>query len=183
MNKRRKRTLLLLLLLSLISVGAADSERLASAESRRRSGSHWDADWRMALHDVFASGHNRREKRLSVNNVDRLEVKWIFDQEVANHEVGPIHATPVALDNKVFVGSTWGRFYALDRQGLPKWEFTTLPPNPLLGQLLITPSDNNDGQSSGGVVGTPIIGAAVLPKNYPLVIFGDQDGNIYALPS
>lgn len=134
-------------------------------------------DWRMALYDVVASGHNRWERRLSSNNVNQLVVKWVFDQQDAGHEVGPIHATPVVRGKRVYVGASTGRFYAIDDQGKPEWEFITAPPNPLLEAAVITPV----GGAAAGVVGTPIISAAVLPDNYPYVIFADTDGNVYAL--
>ncbi|MDH5674756.1 MAG: hypothetical protein OEZ06_21690 [Myxococcales bacterium] len=54
-----------------------------------------DRSWSMALYDAVASGHNPRERSISPQNVDQLEFKWRFDEAVAGHEVGPIHATPV----------------------------------------------------------------------------------------
>jgi polyvinyl alcohol dehydrogenase (cytochrome) len=135
-------------------------------------------DWPMASYDAVASGHNTRDRQIGVDNVAELEVKWVFDEEDAGHPVGPVHASPVVKGNHVYVGTNFGRFYALDRDGSLLWEVETRQPNPLLAELVVpTPV----GGPATGAVATPVTGAAVLPRHHPLVIFGDLDGNIYAL--
>jgi polyvinyl alcohol dehydrogenase (cytochrome) len=134
------------------------------------------ADWPMALYDPLASGHNPHERLLGRENVAQLEVKWRFDARSAGHDVAPIHATPVVAADTVYVGSLSGVFYAVDREGRLLWQYHTRPPNPVLATLKATPV--------GAVLGTgtaPIVGAAVLPAGRPHVIFGDLDGNVYAL--
>ncbi|WP_170136162.1 PQQ-binding-like beta-propeller repeat protein [Nannocystis exedens] len=131
----------------------------------------------MALHDARGSGYNDGEKLLRPSTVGALEVKWRFDAADAGHEVGPIHASPVVLDDRVYVGSNLGRFYAIDRDGDMSWTYLPLQPNPLLASLVV-PSPIG---SPIEAVATPIVGAAVLPSHKPYVIFGDMDGNLYAL--
>lgn len=142
------------------------------------SQAQYDQDWRMAAYDVVASGHNRGESQLGVDNVGDLEVKWVFDDEDAGHAVGPIHATPVVWSSTIFVGSAFGRFYAVARDGRLLWAYETRQPNPLLGAVVIPAPI---GGVVSGAVATPVVGAAVLPASVPYVIFGDLDGNIYAL--
>lgn len=135
-------------------------------------------DWPMASYDATASGHNRRETAIGIDNVGSLEVKWVFEEADVGHKVGPVHGSPVVIDDAVYFGTNFGRYYKLDRAGELRWEFVTRPPNPFLG-ILVPTSPRGDPQAEA--VGSPITGAAVLPKNHPLVIFGDIDGNIYAL--
>ncbi len=140
-------------------------------------GSGGGKDWTMALYDAVGSGHNTKENQLKPGNVHKLKVRWRFDAADAGHEVGPIHATPVVQDDRVYVGSNLGRFYAIDDDGDLLWTYLPLQPNPLLGALVV-PSPIG---SPINAVATPIVGAAVLPRSKPYVIFGDMDGNLYAL--
>ena len=135
-------------------------------------------DWTMTGYDAEASHHNQDELTLDSGNVGSLEVKWIFDDSVAGHEVGPVHATPAVKGGKIFFGTNFGRFYALDPEGHLLWEYETRQPNPLLDQLVIPAPVGGEIE---GAVATPVVGGAVTPKNGGLVIFGDLDGNIYAL--
>ncbi|MCW4015667.1 MAG: PQQ-binding-like beta-propeller repeat protein [Candidatus Bathyarchaeota archaeon] len=51
---------------------------------------------------------------------EELEVKWIFDTDSA------IFSSPVAAEDKIFIGSIAGTFYALDHiTGDVEWEFKT----------------------------------------------------------
>lgn len=134
-------------------------------------------DWPMALHDPRGSGYDDEELLLRPSTVHKLAVKWRFDAADAGHEVGPIHATPVVADGRVYVGSNLGRFYAIDDDGDLLWTYLPLQPNPLLASLVV-PSPIG---SPVDAVATPIVGAAVLPRHKPYVIFGDMDGNLYAL--
>ncbi len=135
-------------------------------------------DWTMAGYDAVASHHNPQEDALRANTVGQLEVKWNFDNDDAGHDVGPIHASAVVKGGKIFVGASAGRFYAIDRDGTMDWFYVTRPLNPIYGSIFPT---SPIGSGLPGAVGTPIVGAAVTPKNHGLVIFGDLDGNVYAL--
>jgi polyvinyl alcohol dehydrogenase (cytochrome) len=135
-------------------------------------------NWPMALHDPAASGFNPFEHDIGLHNAHQLEVKWVFDAHDVDHPVGPIHATPVVMGETIYVGSTLGRFYAISRDGARRWEYVTRPPNPLLAAVL-TPAPT--GVPIPDAAGTPIVGAAVVPATLPYVIFGDLDGNVYAL--
>jgi polyvinyl alcohol dehydrogenase (cytochrome) len=134
-------------------------------------------DWTMAGYDVLGSFNNREEKQVGKKNVHELEVKWRFDETTAGEPVGPIHATPMVKGNKIYVGSSLGRFYALDRDGQLLWQYVTRPPSALQAALGIgTPVGGQTGANTA-----PIFGAAVLPKTRNVVIFGDINGNLYAL--
>lgn len=167
--------------LALALVAMSCTEDTAAIDERWYPGfdlSPGDArDWPMALHDALGTGHNDGETSLGKSTVGKLVVKWRFDKADTGHEVGPIHASPVVMDDRVYVGSNLGRFYAISPNGKPLWTYLPLQPNPLLGSLVV-PSPVGSPISA---VATPIVGAAVLPRHKPYVIFGDMDGNLYAL--
>ena len=77
----------------------------------------------------------------------------------------------------VYVGSNLGRFYAIDRDGQLLWEYLPWQPNPFLASIVVPSPIGSPVQA----VATPIVGGAVLPRTVPYVIFGDLDGNLYAL--
>ena len=82
------------------------------------------------------------------------------------------------MGDTIYVGSTLGRFYTISHDGARRWDYVTPPPNPLL-EAILTPAPT--GEPIPDAAGTPIVGAAVLPAQLPYVIFGDLDGNVYAL--
>jgi outer membrane protein assembly factor BamB len=154
-----------------------NSDGASSAAQSLKKGKGHDKAWSMAAYDVVGSSHNAAEHKIDRDNVTDLSIKWRFDAADAGHEVGPVHATPVVDNGKVYVGSNLGRFYAIKPNGKMKWSYTARQPNPFLAAVVV-PSPIG---SPINAVGTPIVGAAVLPPNRPHVIFGDLDGNLYAL--
>jgi polyvinyl alcohol dehydrogenase (cytochrome) len=136
------------------------------------------ATWPMAGHDPQGSHHNKAERAIHSLNVSQLVVKWTFDGSSYGKPLGALHGTPVVTEDALYVGSNSGRFFALNLDGTLRWEAVTRPPNPLLAEI---------GKPSpvGGVIpdvaGTPIVGGAVFSKEANAVVFGDLDGNIYAL--
>jgi polyvinyl alcohol dehydrogenase (cytochrome) len=136
------------------------------------------ATWPIAGHDPEGTHHNKAERRIDSSNVGQLVVKWTYDGTNYGRPLGALHGTPVVSKDAIFVGSNSGRFFALNLDGTLRWEYVTLPPNPLLAAIG-TPSP------VGGVIpdvaGTPIVGGAVYAEKQDVVVFGDLDGNIYAL--
>jgi polyvinyl alcohol dehydrogenase (cytochrome) len=161
---------------------SAERQRLHSATAVARVSSFFSRftpHWPMAFHDPVASSFNPVEKHIGIHNAHQLEVKWIFDATVANHPVGPMHATPIVLGDAIYVGDTLGRFYAISRDGALRWEYVTRPFKKELLKAILTPAPSDGPMPE--VAGTPIVGAAVIPPHLPYVIFGDLAGNIYAL--
>lgn len=90
-------------------------------------------DWPTYRFDVLREGNQRAATPLSdPSQVPTLGVRWQFP--TTGREAGAFYSSPIIVNNRVFVGSTSGRFYALDASsGSLLWEFP--PPNqpPLLG--------------------------------------------------
>lgn len=133
--------------------------------------------WEMASRDPLGHHHNSAETQIGAANAATLKTAWVFDN-LNGEDLGALHGTPVVTDSAIYVGSNNGRFYALSLDGQLLWTYTALPPNPLLGALA-TPAP------VGGQIpvlhGTPIVGGAVYSAKEDIVVFGDLDGNIYAL--
>jgi polyvinyl alcohol dehydrogenase (cytochrome) len=134
--------------------------------------------WESAGHDAFNHQNNAIEWRIRASNVASLDVAWTFDETDTGYDLGALHGTPVVSEEGLYVGSNNGKFYALNLDGTLRWEYTTRPPNPLLG-VLATPSPV--GGQIPVLYGTPIVGGAVYAGDQRTVVFGDLDGNIYAL--
>lgn len=136
------------------------------------------SSWEMAGHDAFGHHNNRVERKVRSSNVDKLEVKWIFDEEDFGDQLGAIHGTPVVTEDAVFVGTNAGRFLAVNLDGTLRWHYVTRQPNPLLGAIA-RPSPV--GGQIPDSVGTPVVGGAIYSARENMVVFGDLDGNIYGL--
>ena len=173
-----------ILLLSGLALGACSDAPL-SPSSSELSGARFSVQeptlstptWEMASHDPLGHHHNAAETQISVSNAYTLRTRWVFDN-LAGEDLGALHGTPVVTADAIYVGSNNGRFYALSLEGELLWDYVTLPPNDLLGALA-TPAP------VGGQIpvmhGTPIVGGAVYSAREDVVIFGDLDGNLYAL--
>jgi polyvinyl alcohol dehydrogenase (cytochrome) len=135
------------------------------------------ASWPMAGHDPLGHHHNPVERQIGPANANTLRRRWTFDN-LAGEDLGALHGTPVVTKDAIYVGSNNGRFYALSLEGELLWDYVTLPANPLLA-ILATPAP------VGGQIpvlhGTPIVGGAVYSEREGIVVFGDMDGNLYAL--
>ena len=91
---------------------------------------------------------------LTAADVPKLKVKWAFSLE------GGRYAQPSPVGNRVFVGSSSGRFYALEAEsGCVAWSFT----------------------SSVGIRTAPTISPNRAAASGYAVYFGDYDRNVYAL--
>ncbi|HEX6243957.1 MAG TPA: PQQ-binding-like beta-propeller repeat protein [Polyangiales bacterium] len=133
--------------------------------------------WVMAGHDALGHHHNTAETLIGAANAATLRPAWIFDN-LNGEDLGALHGTPVVTDSAVYVGSNNGRFYALSLDGQLLWTYTTLEANPLL-KALATPAPV--GGQIPVLYGTPIVGGAVYSPKEDIVVFGDLDGNLYAL--
>jgi polyvinyl alcohol dehydrogenase (cytochrome) len=133
--------------------------------------------WEMASHDPLGHHHNQTETQIGPANAATLQPAWTFDN-LNGEDLGALHGTPIVTDSALYVGSNNGRFYALSLDGVLLWTYTTLPPNPLLAALA-TPAPV--GGQIPVMYGTPIVGGAVYSAAEDIVIFGDLDGNLYAL--
>ncbi|MFT3921561.1 MAG: PQQ-binding-like beta-propeller repeat protein [Myxococcales bacterium] len=131
-----------------------------------------NGDWIQTLFDVRGSAHNVSEHTLSPDNVAQLRLLWRFDDAAAGHTIGAVHATPAVQDGRVYIGAMGGRFYALERDGTLRWQYDT--------RRAKNPFASPRG-SLGLSTTSPVIGGAVIAPEEALVIFGDQDGNVYAL--
>jgi len=154
-----------------------DSQELALTEAKKPCPGNQLDTWPMAGHDPAAHHHNAVESQIGPTNASTLRPRWVFE-DFHGEDLGALHGTPVVTKQAIYVGSNNGRFYALDLEGELLWDYVTLPPNPLL-RTLATPAP------VGGQIpvlhGTPIVGGAVYSEKEDVVVFGDLDGNLYAL--
>ncbi len=104
------------------------------------------------------------------NEASRLSVKWSFP---ATGAVGAFKASPIVVGDTVFIGSTNGRFYALDAAtGALRWQYPPTSQRPLLGSC-------DWGQNANGIQSSAthaIIGGQTV------VIFGAPDPSIPPFP-
>ncbi len=156
-----------------------------------------ERDWRHGLHDVLASGYNAGERKISVDTVGSLALKWTFSDRSADPEdvalgrvanlnqrvkVGPVHTTPVVEHHNAYFGDFHGYFYAVDRHGREKWHFGAIAPNPVLRSLFSRGRDDVPEEHRLAVTNhSPFYSSGVLLKHKPYVIFADADSNVYAL--
>lgn len=92
-----------------------------------------DDDWEHYRHDVSRSGEQRHFSDLAdPAKVPGLAIRWQWPPTTG--EGGMFYASPVVIDGRVFIGSTSGRFYALDANtGALIWSYPPLPQPPLIG--------------------------------------------------
>lgn len=134
------------------------------------SGDGWAAggdDWPNYRHDTSRTGEQERASELSdPAKVPSLAVRWQWPPTAAG-EGGSFLASPIVIDGRVFIGSTSGRFYAIDaKTGTLLWQFPPTSQPPLLG------SCTAGGQfQTFGAYG--VMSSASAHKN--LVIFGAPD--------
>ena len=93
-----------------------------------------DDDWEHYRHDVSRSGEQRHFSDLAdPAKVPGLAIRWQWPPTAAG-EGGMFYASPVVIDGRVFIGSTSGKFYALDANtGALVWSYPPLPQPPLIG--------------------------------------------------
>ncbi len=124
-------------------------------------------DWPNYRHDTHRTGEQEETSALSdPAKVPGLAVRWQWPTGAAG-EGGAFLASPIVIGGRVYIGSTSGRFYALDAQtGALLWQFPPAPQPPLLG------SCTAGGQfQSFGAYG--IMSSASQHEN--MVIFGAPD--------
>ncbi len=82
------------------------------------------SDWPMYNYDVKGWRYNVSEKRLSVNNVQDLQVKWQFPPKGSDTTIGAVNATPTVVNGYVYFGtSTYPKFYKLKPDGTIAWTY------------------------------------------------------------
>ncbi len=140
-------------------------------------------DWPAYRHDPGRSGAQPIGGALGIPaKVATLGVKWQWPSTVAG-EGGSFRASPIVTGGRVFIGSTSGRFYALDESsGALLWEFPVPPAPPLKG------SCGGGGFQTFGAYG--VMSSAVsyrhwvifgAPEPDPAVDGGLGSGRLYAL--
>lgn len=130
-------------------ISTEDKNKCPAAFRFNPHGPSWNG-WSPDLQNTRFQPHSG----LSAADVPRLRVQWTFGIQ------GGRYAQPSPVGNRVFVGSSSGRVYALDSEsGCVSWTFT----------------------SPVGVRTAPSVGAnKAAPSGYA-VYFGDYDRNVYAL--
>jgi outer membrane protein assembly factor BamB len=125
------------------------------------------SDWPNYRFDAFREGNQRAATPLSdPAQVPNLAVRWSFPANTAG-EGGNFRGGPIVVNGRVFIGSTSGRFYALDaNSGALLWQY------PAAGQPALQGSCGPAGgvQSYGGY--GVMSGAATY---FGSVIFGAPD--------
>ena len=123
-----------------------------------------DDDWEHYRHDASRSGEQRHFSDLAnPAKVPGLAIRWQWPPTAAG-EGGMFYASPVVIHGRVFIGSTSGRFYALDANtGTLIWRYPPLPQPPLSGSC----GSAGDVQAFGAY---GILSSASLHKN--TIIFG-----------
>jgi hypothetical protein len=91
-------------------------------------------DWSNYRHDTHRSGAQREVSALSdPAKVPGLTVRWQWPPGAAG-EGGSFFASPIVIEDRVFIGSNSGRFYALDaKTGALLWQFPPPAQPPLIG--------------------------------------------------
>jgi outer membrane protein assembly factor BamB len=106
-------------------------------------------------------------RKLGDAKVRTLHVGWTFPLEGA---VGAFKASPIVVNDTVFIGSVNGYFYALDAaSGKPKWQYPKASDPPLLGSC---------GQGGNGSFGRYGIQSSATYANIEgrnAIIFGAPD--------
>jgi polyvinyl alcohol dehydrogenase (cytochrome) len=96
------------------SVGALLCLLVAAASAHAQGGG---ALWTSAGQNIANTRHQSAENKLSVANVHRLDVKWVFTTG------GDVSATPAVDGNRVYVPDWAGNLFAVDRKtGLQVWK-------------------------------------------------------------
>ena len=93
-------------------------------------------DWPMYRHDALRTGSTSDPDLSDPNKVILLQVQHTFSTHLPLYrkEWGSFYASPIVVNNKVFIGSTAGYFYALDAQSLNLiWKYPPQGKNPLRG--------------------------------------------------
>jgi outer membrane protein assembly factor BamB len=89
-------------------------------------------DWPDYRSNVFRDGNQTTASDLSdASKVGSLSVRWTFPK---TGSAGLFRSSPIVVNNRVFIGSQDGRFYALDAAtGNQLWEFPPSNQQPLVG--------------------------------------------------
>lgn len=76
-------------------------------------------EWALFGYDIYGTRFNRHEKIIGPDTVERLKVKWTFDQAK-----GFSQTTPMVVRDSLYFAAHDGYVYALDAQsGAGKWKF------------------------------------------------------------
>ena len=141
-------------------------------------------DWPNYRHDTQRTGEQEHHSALpNPSKVPSLSVRWQWPP-IAAGEGGSFYASPVVIDGRVFIGSTSGRFYAIDaRTGALLWQFPPAAQPPLQGSCMPGGGVQSFGgygvlSSASGYKKTVIFGA---PDPDPTVDGGLGSGKLFAL--
>jgi outer membrane protein assembly factor BamB len=143
-----------------------------------------DEDWEHYRHDTARTGEQQHFSALAdPAKVPSLAIRWQWPPTPAG-EGGMFYASPIVINGRVFIGSTSGRFYAIDaKTGSLLWTYPPPPQPPLIGSC----GTVGDVQAFGayGILSsasahkhTIIFGA---PDPDPAVDAGLGSGRLYAL--
>jgi outer membrane protein assembly factor BamB len=141
-------------------------------------------DWPNYRHDTHRSGAQREASALSdPARVPGLTVRWQWPPGAAG-EGGSFYASPIVIEDRVFIGSNSGRFYALDaKTGALLWQFPPPAQPPLIGSCGAVGDVQSFGAygvlSSASQHGERVIFGAPDPD--PTVDGGRGSGRLYAL--
>jgi outer membrane protein assembly factor BamB len=141
-------------------------------------------DWPDYRHDSVRTGRQDHASKLSDPvKVAGLAVRWQWPP-TATGEGGSFLASPIVIDGRVLIGSTSGRFYALDAAtGALLWQFPPTPQPPLLGTCTAGGTFQSFGaygvMSSASGYGQLVIFGAPDPD--PTVDAGRGSGRLFAL--
>ena len=76
-------------------------------------------DWPLFGHNLLGTRFNPEETRIGPDTVDRLQVKWVFEDAG-----GPSQSTPIVVGDSLYFSAHDGHIYSLDaRSGRLKWKF------------------------------------------------------------
>jgi outer membrane protein assembly factor BamB len=126
-------------------------------------------EWYTYRHDSARTGAQPYASDLSdPAKVATLEVRWGFPS--TSNGVGEFKASPIVVDDTVFIGSVNGFFYALDAaSGRLKWQYPRVGDQPLLGSC-------DPGGFAGG------IGHYGIPSSATFAVIGGQRAVIFGAP-
>lgn len=128
------------------------------------------ADWPAFRHNALRSGSQAVNSLLAdPYAVKKLQVAWRFP---ATGAVGPFRASPVVSGDRVFIGSSDGRLYALNAaNGNLVWQYPRPSDPPLTSQFVSNPS-------SFGIAASAFL--ATDRERRPIVVFAAPDQSIGA---
>jgi outer membrane protein assembly factor BamB len=139
------------------------------------------ANWSTYRFDTFREANQRATSPVSdPAQLAGLAVQWTFPS--SGNEGGSFYASPIVVNNHVFIGSTSGRFYALNADtGALLWQYPPAGQPPLLGTCFGGAGPQTFGHYGIMSSAVDFDGLVIFGASDPVVESGLGSGRLYAL--